>query len=31
LDPELVDVVLDLFAAGRIRFSDRGLTVLDDA
>jgi putative two-component system response regulator len=30
-DPELVDVVLDLIAAGRIRFTDRGLTVLDDA
>jgi response regulator RpfG family c-di-GMP phosphodiesterase len=30
-DPRLVDVVLDLIAAGRIRFTERGLTILDDA
>jgi putative two-component system response regulator len=30
-DPDLVDIVLDLIAAGRIRFTERGLTILDDA
>jgi cyclic di-GMP phosphodiesterase len=30
-DPQLVDVVLEQIAAGRIRFTENGLTILDDA